>query len=242
MGSIRCQRSMKTRTCFCLLALVVGLCAPAAQAGLITYDFSGTLDTVPNVPDLTGQFAVGNTFTGSFTVDDSIGPRLPVGANPSETNVYDALVSYQVTVGSYTASLSGGPTQEIQADDDGPVLNLHDRYAAVARTSSGLTGANVGSFSLQFSSVRLDDTTNTAFGSFDITNHFPTSFTLASFTSGSMFLAFQSGNDFETVSGPLTSLAPEPASVPEPGSMLLALTATVGAAGGSIRRRRAAVS
>lgn len=238
MGSIRSCGFLKSCVCFSLFALVAGLCQGAAHAGLITYDFSGTLDTVPSA--LSSQFTLGDTFTGSFTVDDSVGPRLPLGANPSETNVYDALVSYQLTIGSYSASLTGGPTQEVQADDDGPVLNLHDRYAVVARASSGFTGANVGSFSPLFGSVRLDDTTNTAFSSFDITNHFPTNFTLASFTSGSMFLAFLSGTDAETVSGPLTSLAPEPASVPEPSSMLLAVTATLGAAGGWIRRRRAA--
>lgn len=206
----------------------------AAQGGLVTYNFAGSVTSVDT--GLEGTFSNGDAITGSFTVDDSVGPR-GGGSFPGETNVFDALVSFQVSFGSYTASLTGGPTQEIQVDVNGPNLNLNDRYAVVTRASDGLTGADVGGLALDSMFLRLDDTTNTVFTGADISTTLPTDFTLANFTDNFIALNFVDIADPGSVTGTLNSLAP--ANVPEPGTMGLSLIATIAMGGNWLRRRRA---
>ena len=76
-----------------VMAAAVALVAACgtAQAAVITYDFAGTLDSVPTATELS-QFTLGEAFSGSWTVDDSVGPHMPLvdPGFPGAFNQFDA--------------------------------------------------------------------------------------------------------------------------------------------------------
>jgi hypothetical protein len=229
------------------MAAAVALVAACgtAQAAVITYDFAGTLDSVPTATELS-QFTLGEAFSGSWTVDDSVGPHMPLinpGA-PGNENQFDALVSYHATIGSYSISLTGGPTELIRVTETGSNPNFLDGYVAQASSTNGLTGPSVGPFSLFDSSIDIQEDTpsHTAFNGFDISTHFPTSLNLASFDEARFRVFFTSAGGDDGLSGPLSSLVVEGTTpVPEPSSICSALLG-IGALGLSRMRKAKAKS
>lgn len=203
--------------------LLFGLVAQA-QASIVSFQVSGTIDTVD--PTLAGGgIAVGDTFTVTYSFDDTTPAR---SGSDSNFAVFDALTSFNVTAGTYIASSNGAP--EIQVDNDPPAPN-DDRYAVISRASDGLTGAAINGNDLTFAGFRLDDSTNAVFSDALI---LPTTLDLNDFDSNNFIMFF---NDF-VVFGKITSIQPVAPAVPEPASMSVMLTLLVG--GLAIRRRYAA--
>ena len=88
-----------------LLALAtVFLLANSARAGIITYQFSGSVSSLTDLgPTLPSDIAVGNTATGTFSYDDAaVGPNFYRGTqvNMSET------VTLTTAKNTYTFSLT----------------------------------------------------------------------------------------------------------------------------------------
>ncbi len=156
------------------IALLAGL-PTMARATLITYNFSGTVDTVD--PALASTFSTGQTLTGSYTFDSTIAAT---GTSTSASAVFDALTSVSFTVGSYSASSTA--TQEIQVEN-----GATDTYAVVSRKSDGLNGADVAGLPLSLFTIRLDDSSGTVFSDALI---LPTSLVLSNFSSKAFFLDF----------------------------------------------------
>lgn len=203
---------------FRLLAVIAGLLLIVPSKSIfavpITINFSGTVNSVSG--SLGGTFSGGQTLTGSYTFDSSIGAR---AGSTSSFAVFDALQSLSFSIGGYSASSSS--SSEIQVDND-PGLPFNDRYAVVSRASQGLSGSTVGGFALDAFAFRLDDSTNSVFSDALI---LPTSLALSSFDSTAFFLFF---NDFsEVVSGTITGLSTV-SQVPEPSSLALLLLGLVG--------------
>ncbi len=199
------SRGMIHRYLAVLVAMAAAGASTTARAGLITFSFAGTVDSVD--PTLGGTFLVGQTLTGTYTFESTTVAR--AGSN-STFAVFDALTNLDFTLGSYSASSSGAP--EIQVDNDPPLPNV-DRYAVVSRASDGLTGPAVAGQSLNFFGFRLDDSTNTVFTDALV---LPTSLNLSDFDNRQFFIFF--GDSPAIVSGTITSVS----AVPEPSSLTLA--------------------
>ena len=194
---------------FASIALAGGILASAAtsaNASLITFNFTGTVTLVES--PLGGTFSLGQTLSGSYTFDSSIAAT---GASTSNFAVFNALTSFNFSIGGYSASSSGAP--EIQVDND-PGAPNHDRYAIVSQASNGLTGPDVSSLALNTFGFRLDDSTDSVFSNALI---LPTALNFSDFTSSSFFVFFtNSAGALSIVSGTLTdvSAAPLPATLP----------------------------
>jgi hypothetical protein len=199
----------------------------AAEAGPITFDFTGVVDSVS--AGLAGSFASGDLLSGSYTFESTTAPR---AGSDSHGAVYDAVTDVSFALGSYSAATAGlAPNGEIQVDNDPLVAGFFDRYALVTRVTDGLTGPPVSGQPLIAFGFRLDDTTNTAFAD---ALTLPTALSLSDFTSSAFFVFFGT----ELVSGTLTSIS-KPAGIPEPAT--LGLTALGLAVVARRRFRRALV-
>lgn len=213
-----------------LTALLASMTLPTweCRADLYNVQLLGTVDNVD--PALGGTFSVGQGLTGSYVFDSSTVAR--AGSN-STFAVFDALKSLNFSMGSYTGSSLGAP--EIQIDNNPPSPDV-DRYALVARASSGLSGPSVAGNALNTFGIRLDDSTNSVFSTALV---LPTNLSLSSFNNRQFFVFFGDLSDPRVVSGTLTGLTFT--AVPEPGAFTLAFTglAVLGASQ-AIRRRRSA--
>jgi hypothetical protein len=216
-----------------IVATILSSTSTNSDAAILTYNFTGH---VTNTGGLGSDFNVGDSVSGSFTVDSGIAPR---GASTSTFAVYDNLISLNATIGSYTllySAPSGG--QEVQVDNNPPTPD-DDRFGVTTRVSDGhLTGADVGGLKLDSFLFRLDDNTDAVFSDALV---FPTSISLSDFTSSAFFLFFTGA---DPVSGVFDSFGPAPtAAVPEPGS--LSVTAILGMITGGVvwlRRRQTAAA
>jgi len=205
---------MSTRLGFlraALLALPL-LIATTAGAAPVTITMTGVLDTVDD--PLTGTFAVGQAFTINYTFESTTAPR---DGSTSNGAVYDALSTFDFTVGGFTGT-STGP-QEIQIDND-LVFPDHDRYAVVTGASDIITAPPVGAFDLAWFFVRLDDTTNSAISDALI---LPTSLDVNDFDSTTFFASFSNDAGDALITGHITSIVPEPSSIVLGGFGLLGL-------------------
>ena len=201
---------LKSRITMVLAGAVIGIVFLAglptmARADLITYNFSGTVDTVDSA--LSSIFSSGQTLTGSYTFDSTTSA---VPGSTSAAAVYYALTSVSFTVGSYTASSTA--TQEIQVEN-----GATDTYTVVSRKSDGLNGADVAGLPLSLFTIRLDDSSGTVFSDALI---LPTGLVLSNFSSKLFFLDFGDLTAPSVVSGTITELS-QPAPVPLPGAFLL---------------------
>ncbi|MCI0733368.1 MAG: PEP-CTERM sorting domain-containing protein [Methylococcaceae bacterium] len=204
-----------------LLAVIAGLLLIVPSKSIfavpITINFTGTVNSVSS--SLGGTFSGGQTLTGSYTFDSSIGAR---AGSTSSFAVFDALQSLSFSIGGYSASSLS--SSEIQVDND-PGLPFNDRYAVVSRASQGLSGAMVGGFALDAFAFRLDDSTNSVFSDALV---LPTSLSLSSFDSTAFFLFFvDTSGALQLVDGAITGLSTV-SQVPEPSTLVLLLLGLVG--------------
>ena len=198
--------------------------ATTARADLLTFSFTGTVDSV-DAP-LAATFSTGQSLSGTYTFDSTTVAR--AGSN-SNFAAYDALTHVDFTVGGYSASSAGA--QEIQVDND-PGAPFFDRYSILSRASDGLTGAAVAGLALDSFGFRLDDSTNTVFTDALI---LPTTLNLADFNNRQFFIFFNdSAGAPSVVSGTITSLRP----VPEPSALLLTVVGGISGLGLWRRQRR----
>lgn len=220
---------MRIRSSWALALGLVALGGSAApvRAGLYRVDYSGTVVSVD--ASLAGTFSPGQAITGSYVFESTT----PATSGSTATiAVFNALKSFQVTVGTYSASSAAAA--EIQVDDN-PGLPFHDRYGVISRASQGLTGGAVGGNPLLAAGFRLDDSTDTRFST---AMALPTSVSLAGFDSNAFFLFFNTFADLKLVTGTLTSVSTT--AIPEPATVTLCVLGGLGLLGYRCRRGRRA--
>lgn len=93
---------MRSWTYCAAVALGCGLAMPA-QSALVTYEFTGFVDSVPS--ELSPPFSAGQEVSGSWTVDTSVG-ALP--GSDASLAPFPALTSFSISTDTYAASDSSG--------------------------------------------------------------------------------------------------------------------------------------
>jgi hypothetical protein len=204
--------------------LALATCAAAPAAATVTYDFAGVLDSS------FGAYSAGDTFTGSFTYDETVAAN---AGSSSVTAVFNALAALNVTVnttsGPSALTAYDGELQMGNQGTNGVDTETTDRFAVV----SLVTGSTIASTTPQAFILRLDDSTGNIFSS---ALTLPTALNLADFDVNLDFLfASLPDSDPDAATGHLTSLTA--AAVPEPASWGLMLVG-FGLAGGAIRSTR----
>lgn len=203
-----------------MLAGALLMVATAANAVPITFNVTGTVDTV--TANLAGAGVnLGDVFNLSYTFESTTTAR---AGSDSSFAVFDALSALSFSVGSASGLSAAAP--EIQVDNAPGAPN--DRYAVLSRASEGLTGPALNSLALVGGGFRLDDLTNTVFADALL---LPSALSLASFSTGGFFLFYEQEG---FIGGSITSVA---TSVPEPGTLALFALSIIGLA---VTRRRVA--
>jgi hypothetical protein len=188
-----------TRTKFA--SAVVGLAAltiatASAHAALITYNFTGTVNTLVTGTPFEGTFSFGQSVSGSFVLDNS---AADIDGDPDLGTFAGAVTSISVTIGSYSASATGGdastsndfPEDSVfigAAINDGPFAG-----------SASVTGPSVGGLDLGLIGLQLQDSTLTALTS----DALPSPISLTDFDSVFGLLDFFDPLDPEADSTPL---------------------------------------
>ncbi len=189
-------------------ASAVGLCAALlgsrASADLITFTFSGTVDTAFATITLPGGAILpGDAISGLLTFDSLAPDQAP--ADPS-TGIY-SLSDIQVTIGSNTFTLSGGPPS--------PTLTVqNDVFGADTMTAAGPVTDGLRDFDL---TVTYTDPTASALSSDALPLSFP------AFPAGTLTLEFFGVEGELFVEG---TLVPPPV-IPAPSAAWLAVAGLV---------------
>jgi hypothetical protein len=132
-----------------VFAALAALGTSRSQADLITFYFQGTVNNVN--PVLSGEFSVGERFSGSYTFDSDT-PNTSGGDPPNFGLYTGALTALSFTIDSYTGSATDG---DINVWDNVP----SDTYQVTSRV---VTGPNVSDFELTLFQLEIGDSTNTA--------------------------------------------------------------------------------
>jgi PEP-CTERM motif-containing protein len=187
-----------------------------ARASVINMTFTGVVDGA------FGDVNVGDPFALTISYESTT-----ANLGNSTFGVFNALLSLNVTAGTFVATSFGAP--ELQMDNN-PGGGNHDRFAVVSRASDGLTGTNSG-IPVGFFFLRLDDSTDSVFSTASV---LPTVLSLASFDSNSFGIFFKDIDS--SISGHITDIS-RPSEVPLPATLPLFL-AGLGVLGLLGRRRR----
>ena len=188
--------STSRRTRMLALTLLTCICSQGAHAALVRLSFAGTLDDVS--PELAAIFSVGDAISFSFDFETTT----PV----TSTFPFGAFYSGAISNAAFSAgALSGtNTTGNVQVRDNDPVLN----DAVFFATSAGTFTAPPLPRDFEALTLRISDTTQTAFGS----TAMPTGIDPADFDMMRITLGFAAG---VMLSGDV-SLVPTQA-VAEPG-------------------------
>ncbi len=206
----------------------------SAYAAPITFNFSGTLDSVSS--SLNSSFSAGDEFSGAFTFESSA-----TGGDTGSTSYYNAILNYQFVMGSYSFSLDNEGRIGI-GNDNGSSASFDSYYASIGNsynyegcgTCNALnetTGPLVNGYHLDDVEFGLFDDTGQVFQNEDLFSVFPelSNFSAAvfrgSFWNGSGRIGGSYGGSF---SGTVTSISPVvDATVPVPPSVFLILVGLV---------------
>lgn len=188
-----------------------------AQAALVSYNFAGAITTASD-PLVNFGIVVGNPLAGSFTYDTSLGV---VSSGPGNV-VYEqsAPLTFSVTVNGvqYSAANSSAPLRVQVTDNSG---GLNDQFVFHTVFAGSLVHPLSGSYPFSNMALSLHDSSATVFSSTAI----PSSLDLNDFDIAGFSLNLSQAlgePESETLFlGSITSLTP----VPEPGSLVLLLTA-----------------
>jgi hypothetical protein len=204
---------------------VLMLIAPAApaSAATMTISFNGSLTAVSSA--VASQFAVGDTFTGTFVIDTDA----PGSACGAFCQSYSSpLTVMSATVGSYNFSA----TVALQLTE---FSTFYDEYSINAYGAS-LSGPPVNGMSPSLFFITLTDPTTAALS----TIHTLTPPVLGDYAERSFGIFFETQGRVEAIAGTITSLSEvqtPPTAVPEPTSLLL-LGTGITALAARVRRRR----
>jgi hypothetical protein len=210
---------LKSRNCFLFVVSVVmfGLCGIPARGSLVSYTFTGLMNEnfSQSQTFVFGTVPINAPFWTTFTYDDS--QPTPNGATSVATY---SLTSISVTIGSDTATGTGGN------------LSVYDKVGGyvddfIDASSASVTGTLGGINPTQLQVVLQ----NTSGGVLPGPGIPGPGLTFSQFTPGNATFVELDGNPNLVARGEIN------ASVPEPGSLLLAAVACVGGLAFRARRR-----
>jgi len=217
---------MTTRILFATVVLSVAAWISSANADSVTFNFTGTVNTV--AAPLAGTFNTTQSLSGSFTFDSN-SADLQIDPN---IGLYRVVVpnSLSFSIGSYSGGQVGPSNSDLNViyiQNDNP-----DQYTGDWVNS--ISGPAVGSYNPIEFFIDLTEPSNAVFSN-DALPLLPPS--LAAFSNRRWGLLFTNEIDVMRVEGTLTSLT---VATPEPTTFLLGGTGLVGFALAYWRGRRRA--
>lgn len=190
-----------------VLALFLASLVLNAQATILTYNFSGTMTSVAS--PLQTVLPSGQTFTGTFSIDDSTGDA---SSDPTLGLYFGALTAFSVQVGT---SLFGGTNGAYEVYDQNPTPSVDRVYVT---NSQNVTGPSPSGLNLNFIRINFAGPGNLNLVSNDTIAS--TIANLQNFPSIEIQFAYFPPN-FSFVSNAFGTVDQISSTVPEPNSMAL---------------------